>query len=146
MEFKTLTKQNARVYLGKPIVFLLSGKPKLAKLREIREPHFVISSLDKTFLLSVTHPVVVILEKNRNHRPTSVTESVHYPLNFLSAASTTNLLPFVGHHVIVCTDQGKSLSLAKIKAISASLQYLNVENRTCKLVVDIRHTPCYILV
>lgn len=153
MEFKTLTKHNAAAYLGRPIVFELSGKPRIAKLRQIEGRHLVISSMGKDFLLSVTHPVVVVIDNNQprstsatNPGAAAATDTLHYPMNFLPASNATNVLQYLGHYVILRTDKGRALSLAKIKTISSSLQHIHVENRTSKRTVDIRHTPCYIIV
>jgi hypothetical protein len=159
MEFKRLTKRNAANCLGKPIVFQLSGKPRLAQLRQIQDKHLVISSFGKDFLLSVTHPVVVILDKTQRQPPPFSkasgrmawkedyrSEPFHYPMNFLLASNTTYLLQYVGHYVIVRNNKGKSLSLYQIKSISTSLQYLDLENVSSRQIVDIRHTPCYIIV
>jgi hypothetical protein len=163
MEFKRLTKRNAATYFGKPIVFQLSGKPRLAQFKRVQDKYLVLSSFGQDFLLSVTHPVVVILDKYKSHRATypyaktfstrhlawkddHQSEPFHYPMNFLLASNTTYLLQYVGHYVIVRSDRGKTLSLFQIKSISRSLQYLDLENVSSRQIVDIRHTPCYIIV
>jgi len=157
MEFKRLTKRNAATYFGKPIVFQLSGKPRLAQFKRVQDKYLVLSSFGQDFLLAVTHPVVVILDKYKSHKAPFSTrhlawkddhqsEPFHYPMNFLLASNTTYLLQYVGHYVIVRSDKGKTLTLFQIKSISTSLQYLDLENVSSRQIVDIRHTPCYIIV
>jgi hypothetical protein len=142
MEFKSVNNSNATEYFGKPIVFQLSGKPMIAKLRKVKGDNFVISSNGTEFLLSTRHSVVAIIDKGGS--TTGKKESVHYPMNFLQA-STTNVNQFLGHYTIVRTDK-KSIALAKIRGISKSLQHIDIENGMMKQIVDIRHVPCYVIV
>lgn len=147
MEFKSLTKANATEYLGKPVVFKLNTateKPMIAKLCRVKEEHLVVSSNGTNYLLSVKHPVVVIIEKAG--RGTSTPTGIHYPMNFLSASGVSNIKQFVGHYAIVRMDKGAGICITKIKTISKCLRYLNVENGTAKQLVDIRQTSCYVIV
>lgn len=135
MNFIHLTKENATKYYGNQIVFKLNDKPIVSKLCNISKEYYVIENSGNRKLLSVKHPTYVIVDK------TTSASSLHYSINFVKA-SPMNIMSFIGEYALVggC---GKA-SIIKIKNVSKSLYYIIQETST-KQNVDIRTTPCYII-
>jgi hypothetical protein len=141
MEFLQLTKANFKNYTGNQIIFKMNDKPTVATLCNMLGEHFLISSLgNKNYLLSVKHPTFVIIMVNDNRSA----NTLHYSMNFLKAFPN-NISPYVGNYVVVQTN-GNKVHLAKIKSVSKSLCYILVKDLVAEKRIDIRSTPCYVII
>lgn len=136
MNFVHLTEKNARNYMGFQLIFKLNDKPILATLCNKVDGHFVIDLSGNKSLISVKHPIYVIIDNNKSLG----SSSIHYSMNFIKA-SPNNIQTYVGHYITFQKNGGK-VSLTKIKNISKSLCYISTKESN----IDIRTTNCYVIV
>jgi hypothetical protein len=139
MEFIHLTENNARKYIGKQIIFKLKEKPYIYKLCNIIGNHLVIETEEKeNFLLSIKHPTFVIVYNNFS------VNSFHYSMIFLKAFPN-NITSYIGNYVLI-KNNNKLCSIQKIKTVSKSKYYISLNDVMNKDNIDIRNTPCYVIV
>lgn len=139
MEFTQLTEKNAKNHIGRQLIFKLKDKPIISTLQNLLDGKFVIEINGTRRMLSSTHPVFVIVDKSSKN----TSDYLHYSMNFLEASST-NILQFVGHYVLVRSNGGM-VSLNKIRSVSKSLYYISVKTGITEKSVDLRGTPCYVI-
>jgi hypothetical protein len=139
MELIHLTETNAKDYIGKQIIFKVKETPYLYTLANIIGKHFVVETeRNKHFLLSVKYPTFVIVDNKTS------SNSLHYSMNLLKASPNT-ISSYLGNYVLV-QSSGKENSIAKIKSVSKSLQYIFVNSGLSEKCIDIKTTSCYIIV